>query len=154
MIGRRRSRESHANTLKAFAISAQETARMRKLIVAVGVAIALAASSAQAEEVVSYTVLEGENVETIAGKFNVTVEELTVSNGLDAEEFVADAVILIPPKHATGYYDPQAHVYTVAEGDDLYAIAKRFGVTIETLKKDNGLEADTIDPGETLTIGF
>jgi LysM repeat protein len=127
---------------------------MRKLIVAAGVAIALAAIGVHAEEAVSYTVVEGETVETIAGKFDVTVEELTVSNGLGTEEFVAGAVILIPPKHATGYYDPQAHVYTVAEGDDLYTIAKRFGVAVETLKKDNGLESDTIDPGETLTIGF
>ena len=127
---------------------------MRKLIVAAGVAIALAAIAVHAEEVVSYTVAEGETVDTIAGKFDLTVEELTVSNGLGTEELVAGAVILIPPKHATGYYDPAAHVYTVAEGDDLYAIAKRFGVTVETLRKDNGLESDTIDPGETLTIGF
>ena len=101
---------------------------------------------------VTYTVLEGENVQTIAGKFNLTVEELTVSNGLDEEDFVAGTVILIPPKHATGFYDPQTQVYTVAEGDDLYAIAERFSTMVEKLKTDNDLKSNDIQPGETLSI--
>ncbi len=126
---------------------------MKRMFMVVCIAVAFAAGIVQAEEVVNYTVMEGENVQTIAGKFNITVEELTVSNGLGEEEFVAGAVIIVPPKHATGFYNPDTHVYTVAAGDDLYAVAKRFSTTVEKIKADNKLKSDEIQPGEALAIG-
>jgi LysM repeat protein len=126
---------------------------MKRMIIAVCIAVAFAAGVVYAEEVMNYTVMEGENVQTIAGKFNVTVEELTVSNGLGEEEFVAGAIIIVPPKHATGFYNPDTHSYTVAKGDDLYAVAKRFGTTVEKIKMDNNLKSNEIEPGETLAIG-
>ena len=126
---------------------------MKKIFIAVCIAAVFAAGIVHAEEVMNYTVLEGENVQTIAGKFNVTVEELTVSNGLGEDEFVAGAVIIVPPKHATGFYNPDTHSYTVAKGDDLYAVAKRFGTAVEKIKMDNKLESNEIEPGKTLVIG-
>jgi cell wall-associated NlpC family hydrolase len=42
--------------------------------------------------------------------------------------------------------------YTVKPGDTLYAISKSFGVSIETLKKANALEEDSIRPKQVLTI--
>lgn len=43
-------------------------------------------------------------------------------------------------------------LYVVAPGDTLGAIAERFGVTLEDLKKKNGLSDDTIAAGQQLTI--
>ena len=126
---------------------------MKRMLIAVCIAAAFAAGIVHAEEVMNYTVVDGENVQTIAGKFNVTVEELTVSNGLGEDEFVAGAVIIVPPKHATGFYNSNTHSYTVAKGDDLYAVAKRFGTTVEKIKMDNKLESNEIEPGKTLAIG-
>jgi len=125
---------------------------MRKLLIALSIMLALTTSVLHADEVVTYTVMEGEDVQTVAGKFNVTVEELTVSNGLGQDEFVAGAVIVIPPKHATGFYNTQTNVYTVAAGDDLYAIAGRFGTTVDRIKTDNDLLTNQIQPGDTLSI--
>jgi len=42
--------------------------------------------------------------------------------------------------------------YTVKPGDTLYEISKSFGVSIETLKKANGLERDLLKPGQGLVI--
>ncbi len=42
--------------------------------------------------------------------------------------------------------------YTVKPGDSLYRISKSFGVSIEVLKKVNGLEGDGIEPKQVLLI--
>ncbi len=42
--------------------------------------------------------------------------------------------------------------YTVKPGDSLYRISKSFGVSIEVLKKVNGLEEDGIEPKQVLLI--
>jgi len=42
--------------------------------------------------------------------------------------------------------------YTVKPGDSLYGISKSFGVSIEALKKANGLERDLLKPEQVLVI--
>ena len=42
--------------------------------------------------------------------------------------------------------------YTVKPGDSLYRISKSFGISIEVLKKVNGLEGDRIEPKQVLLV--
>lgn len=42
--------------------------------------------------------------------------------------------------------------YTVKPGDSLYGISKSLGVSIEALRKTNGLEGDSLKPKQVLTI--
>ena len=42
--------------------------------------------------------------------------------------------------------------YVVKPGDFLYAIARKFNTTVALIKKMNGLESDTIHPGQKLKI--
>jgi LysM repeat protein len=42
--------------------------------------------------------------------------------------------------------------YTVKPGDTLYGISKSFGVSLEALKKANGLEGNSIKPNQVLAI--
>lgn len=46
----------------------------------------------------------------------------------------------------------KATTYKIASGDNLYKIAKRFGVSIDDLKKANGMSNDKLRAGETLKI--
>jgi len=48
--------------------------------------------------------------------------------------------------------DAQISVYVVRSGDTLPAIAKMFGVTINTIRWGNDLKNDKLTPGETLVI--
>lgn len=55
-----------------------------------------------------------------------------------------------PRQHANGTY--QAPYYTVADGDTLYSISQRFGVSVEQISAANGLVNNTITPGQQLLI--
>jgi membrane-bound lytic murein transglycosylase D len=44
-------------------------------------------------------------------------------------------------------------VHVVRRGDTLYSIARRYGVTVETLMRANGLSGHRIQPGQRLAIG-
>ena len=47
---------------------------------------------------------------------------------------------------------PEVVRHEVRKGDTLYDIARAHGVTVDGIKKANGLTRDTIYPGQTLTI--
>jgi len=45
-----------------------------------------------------------------------------------------------------------AQEYVVAAGDDLKTVAYMYGVEVEDLKRANGLQDDTVRPGQRLII--
>lgn len=48
--------------------------------------------------------------------------------------------------------DSRIATYTVSKGDTLYSIARRFNLTVETLKEYNGIETNTISIGQVLYL--
>ncbi|MCG6862337.1 MAG: LysM peptidoglycan-binding domain-containing protein, partial [Chromatiaceae bacterium] len=54
--------------------------------------------------------------------------------------------------HAQGTFDAATGTYEVAKGDDLDAIAERFGVTLQELTKANKLSSTEIEVGQKLAI--
>ncbi len=133
-------------------MSQQEQSTMKRLIIAAAVAAMFGAWNVQADEAIAYTVVEGEDIQTVAGRYEVTVEDIMITNGLETEEITIGAVIYIPPKHARGYYDPDAGTYVVAPGDDLYEIAKRFGTTVVAIGEANAMTSNKIEAGAKLQI--
>jgi LysM repeat protein len=126
---------------------------MKRFIIATVIAATLGTWQAQAaDEAVAYTVVEGEDIQAVAGKFDVTTEDIVLSNGLKTEEIEVGSIIYIPPKHARGFYDPGNGTYLIAPEDDLYAIAQRFGTTVEALEQANNLAAGKIETGTILQI--
>ena len=47
---------------------------------------------------------------------------------------------------------PKARYHTVAKGDTLFAISRRYGVSVARIKSTNGLSSDLIRIGQTLRI--
>jgi len=107
---------------------------------------------AATDSVVAYTLTESEDIQTVAGNYDVTVEQILVTNGKEIDEITVGTVIYIPPQHATGYFNLETGVYTVAAGDDLYQIARRFGTTVAALEAQNELSGNNIAAGQTLQI--
>ncbi|MCG6941493.1 MAG: LysM peptidoglycan-binding domain-containing protein [Thiohalocapsa sp.] len=58
-----------------------------------------------------------------------------------------------PRQHAEGSYDPATGIYTVAAGDVLGAIARRFGLSLSALEQQNDLSSTQIKVGQQLAVG-
>ena len=65
---------------------------------------------------------------------------------------ILQAADLGPRHHAQGQYDAATATYTVVAGDDLAAIAARFGIELANLKSLNTLKSDLIEVGQKLVV--
>ena len=114
-----------------------------------------------------YVVAKGDNLNTIAKKFNVSAEDIKKWNDLDSETLkygttlkivkssdsdtaVAQVKTQKPDKKQN--YKTES-VYVVKKGDSLYSISQKIpGVTVADLKKWNGISGKNIQPGMKLKI--
>lgn len=92
-----------------------------------------------------YEVLNNENLNDIAQKLNVDIEELINLNGqLD----IKPGQLIIVPKNDSVY-----QTYIVQKGDSLYSIAQKYNIDTNTLEVLNGLDSDDyIYPNQKLLI--
>lgn len=94
-----------------------------------------------------YVVQQGDTIEIIARKFDISPEKLVNDNKIIPDQLVVGQtlVIAIPEQ-----------VYTVKDGDSLADIAESYGVTIMQLLRNNPDLANRqyIYPGETIVISY
>lgn len=95
-----------------------------------------------------YVVKPGDTLGNIAASFSVTVEEIKKASALKKDTINNGDILLIPV--------PQEKVtqskYTVARGDTLSKLSKKFGVSVREIKRANGLSSDTLRTGMRLSI--
>lgn len=125
---------------------------VKQVMLSAALCAVMGSAHAWKQEVVEYTWAEGDDIQTVAGQYDVSVEQILVSNGFQTDEITVGTVIYIPPKHATGYFNPETGVYTIAPGDDLLEISRRFGTTVEAIQEENDLDGTEIIAGNTLLI--
>lgn len=95
-----------------------------------------------------YQVSSMDTLDSIAKETGSTVEELKKLNGMVSDMSLRPGSFLIVPK-----YDSSYEKYTVQKGDNMYAIARKYGVDYQSLLKLNGLDdKDYIYPNETILI--
>lgn len=98
----------------------------------------------------TYIVKEGDNIATIAKKYNISIVDLINQNNLENVYYLEPGLELIIPeeKAPLGF----AH-YTVKKGDNLYEIAKRYNISVKDLSELNGLEINEyIYPEQRLLV--
>ncbi len=98
----------------------------------------------------TYIVKAGDTLYGIAKRFGLTVDELKRINGLNNNILSIGQVLLV--NNGKEEYMPEMNIYTVQPGDTLYSIAKRFGITVTTLKEMNGLTNNLLSIGQTLIV--
>lgn len=99
---------------------------------------------------INHTVIKGDNLYSIARKYNTTVQELMNINNLKSNLLSIGQVIKVPK--TTSDSNTPNNVYTVKSGDTLYSIARKFGKTVSDIQKNNNLSTTTLSIGQELII--
>ena len=93
-----------------------------------------------------YTISKGDSLYSIAQKYNTTVDTLVKYNNLSSTNLKVGEQLLIPTSES------KLNTYTVKSGDSLYSIAKKYGITVDELKKANGLTSNNLSLNQKLVI--
>ncbi len=131
-------------------------------------------ASEESNETIEYVVVKGDNLKSIATKFKVSVDDLKqwndlvdanvlvgkklVINKIDDTENEESAVAAAPISAkkdiiASSTKKAAANYHNVRKGDSLFSIAKKYpGITINDIKKWNGIKDNNLRPGMKLKI--
>lgn len=96
-----------------------------------------------------YTVKSGDTLYKIANNYGVSVSELKSLNNLTSNNLSIGQKIKLPSKMIE---DTESNVYIVKNGDTLYEIANKYGVTVNELKSTNNLSSNNLSIGQKLLI--
>jgi len=116
-----------------------------------------------------HTVKRGDTVISVSRKYGISAKELREANALSAKtnKLTAKQELMIPARsatalptatssrpntstRATGSSAPKT--YRVRQGDTLFSIARQFSISVDELKRLNGLANDRIKIGDQLTV--
>ncbi len=95
---------------------------------------------------ITYTVQKGDNLYSIAEKYNTTVNEIKSLNNLTSNNLSIGQQLRIPT-NASGNI-----TYTVQKGDNLYSIARKYNTTVNEIKRKNNLTSNNLSIGQQLII--
>ena len=105
-------------------------------------------TTTQTGDYLVYTVVKGDNLYSIANKYNVTVNEIKEYNNLSSNILNIGQQLFIPTTELTG----TGNLYTVVKGDSLYSIANKYGISVDELKNNNNLTSNILNIGQKLKI--
>lgn len=96
-----------------------------------------------------YQVRNGDTLESVAQRFNTTVEFLNTINGFpNGFQLVPGTNVIVPGTQNEIFFK-----YTIKAGDSLYSIANRYGVSVDNLALLNGLSKEEyIYPNQEIII--
>lgn len=98
-----------------------------------------------------HKVQRGETLASIAGQYGVTIADIREWNDLKSDNIMAGQVLVVDAKKAVKKRNdtPAAPaVHTVKSGENLSAIADKYGVSVANLREWNDLKSDNIRVGD------
>ena len=110
-----------------------------------------------------HQVSDGDTLASIARQYRTDADKIAQTNSLDGENLIAEQWLTIPASAqrlsfyggsggAGGLVEGGSGRYRIARGDNLGAIARRFGVSITQLRQWNGLSGNRIIAGRYLIV--
>lgn len=105
-----------------------------------------------------HEVQKGETLFSIAKKYNMTVDELKKLNNLGDSPISVGMRLAVSKAEVKSENTKSETVttnftyHTVAQGETLYAIARKYGVKVDDIKKLNNLGDGAIKPGDKLRV--
>ena len=105
--------------------------------------------SAKPGDYLVYNVQRGDNLWSIANKYGITVDDIVNLNNLGTTALSINQQLLIPvPKKE----EMVGNTYIVVSGDNLWSIARKYGITVDELKEFNNLTNNLLYIGQVLKI--
>jgi murein DD-endopeptidase MepM/ murein hydrolase activator NlpD len=105
----------------------------------------LSAEKILLDQPVEHEVKEGESLQDISKKYNISLESVKFANNLTANTVTAGQILKIPPVEGT--------LHTVGAGDTLEKLSKRYNVPVQTIVDFNYIDSPYIlSEGQVLTI--
>ncbi len=105
-----------------------------------------------------YRVKHGDNLAKISKKFGVSIAALKEANQLQSDALKIRQILLIPKSQKTKVAKSKKITtavtasYVVKDGDSLYVIARKTGVSISELKEMNDLRSSRLRIGQRLVL--
>ena len=94
-----------------------------------------------------YIVKAGDNLYSIANKYNISVNELKSINNLVSDNlYIGQKILLVPMNNSDN------NIYKVEAGDTLYSIARKYNTTIKDIMDKNNLISNILSIGQELKI--
>lgn len=113
----------------------------------------------------TYIVQSGDTLYSIASKYGMTVRQLMEINNLESTNLQIGQVLRVTSGggssssiplgsscYGEGYKEPVFITYTVRRGDNLYNIARKYGVSVDSLIELNNLKTNNLSIGQVLKI--
>ena len=126
----------------------QQNNGLKSTVLYPGQALKITSSGAASGSGWVYTVKSGDTLYLLAKKYGTTVASLKSANNLSSDYLWIGQRLTIP----SGAAPASGAIYRVQPGDSLYLIAKKYGTTVDALKKANGLSGSYLWVGQTLKI--
>lgn len=106
---------------------------------------------------ITYIVKKGDSLWSIANQYGTTVNNLKNYNNLLSDSLSIGQLLEIPS--STTIVTPseddiinEQNMYTIQNGDTLWSISRKFGVSVDDIRKLNNLTSDILSVGKTLLI--
>lgn len=102
----------------------------------------------------TYTVQNGDTLYSIAGRFNMTVDELKSLNNLTTNTLSIGQILKIfNNTNNNEIVNPDQYLqHTVKRGDTLYSIARTYNTTVNEIKSLNNLTSNTLSINQILLV--
>ncbi|MDD2434816.1 MAG: LysM peptidoglycan-binding domain-containing protein [Bacilli bacterium] len=140
---------------RRYNISVEQLIRINNLsstLLSVGQRLTISGTEATepSEETTTYIVQRGDNLWSIARRFNTTVSNLKNLNNLTSDNLSIGQRLMVP---ISEIIPPVSEtVYTVQRGDSLWSIARKFNTTVSELMSYNNLTSNLLSIGQRLRI--
>ncbi len=99
-----------------------------------------------------YTVQSGDNLYSIARKYNTTVDNIKRLNNLSSNNLSIGQVLILPNESDIDEGDTNKITYIVKKGDSLWSIANKYDTTVDKIKEINNLSSSNLSIGQSLVI--